>query len=161
MENNAENTTKKNSEKNIPPNMTTAKQDLEGTISFRKGFNYSFIEGDHTVYLNCSAVNGKERLYVDDVLVSGKWSFRRKSIHYFSIGEDSYEVELHVVNMFTGETHCTLIKNDVHVKTLKKALKKSLQLSKDKLWWFIPSCFVAGALCGFLAVNVLFMLFGE
>ncbi|MBA6250733.1 MULTISPECIES: hypothetical protein [unclassified Colwellia] len=161
MENNIENTTKKSTEKNIPPNTITAEQDLEGTISFREGFNYSFIEGDHTVYLNCSAVNGKERLYVDDVLVSGKWSFRRKSIHHFSIGADSYEVELHVVNMFTGETHCTLIKNDVHVKTIKKALKKSRQLSKDKLWWYIPYCFLAGGLLGFLLAKVFFMLFGK
>jgi hypothetical protein len=105
-------------------NKTTVKKDLEGTVSFRKGFSYSFAEGEHTIDLSCSAVNGKEKLYVDDVLVSKKWSFRRKSIHQFSIGDDSYEVELHVVNMLTGETHCTLIKNDVHVKTLKKSVKE-------------------------------------
>jgi hypothetical protein len=151
----------KNTENNKDQNIAKKEKEFQGTVSFRKGFNYSFTEGEHTVYLNCSAVNGKERLYVDDALVSKKWSFRRKSIHQFSMGDDLYEVELHVVNMLTGETHCTLIKNGVHVKTLKKALKKSRQLSKDILWWFIPSCFVAGALCGFLAVNVFFMLFGE
>ncbi|KKO48677.1 hypothetical protein VT06_10265 [Arsukibacterium sp. MJ3] len=161
MENNAENTANKSTEKNTQANTATIKQDLEGTVSFRKGFNYSFIEGDHIIYLNCSAVNGKERLYVDDVLVSGKWSFRRKSIHHFSIGADFYEVELHVVNMFTSETHCTLVKNDVHVKTLKKALNKSRQLSKDKIWWYIPYCYLAGGLFGFLLAKVFFMLFGE
>jgi hypothetical protein len=142
-------------------NKTTVKKDLEGTVSFSKGFSYSFAEGEHTIDLSCSAVNGKEKLYVDDVLVSKKWSFRRKSIHQFRIGDDSYEVELHVVNMLTGETHCTLIKNDVHVKTLQKALKKSRQLSKDKLWWYIPYCFLAGGLLGFLMAKVFFILFGE
>ena len=63
--------------------------------------------------------------------------------------------------MLTGETHCTLIKNDVHVKTLKKALKKSRQLNKSNFWWYIPGFFVAGAVSGFLAVKVIFMLFGE
>ncbi|WP_220469641.1 hypothetical protein, partial [Colwellia sp. BRX10-7] len=54
----AENTTKKNSEKNIPPNMTTAKRDLEGTISFRKGFNYSFIEGvDRILHINLAVIH--------------------------------------------------------------------------------------------------------
>ena len=151
------NTTENHTEKNI----TSIEKDIENTISFRKGFNYNFAQGEHTIHLNCSAVNGKEQLYIDDKLVSKKWSFRRKSIHQFSIGDDLYEVELNVVNMLTGETHCTLIKNDVHVKTLKKALKKSRQLNKSNFWWYIPGFFVAGAVSGFLAVKVIFMLFGE
>jgi hypothetical protein len=142
-------------------NTDTKEKELEATISFRKGFDYSFTEGEHTIHLNCSAVNGKERLYIDDKLVSKKWSFRRKSIHTFTIDADHYEVELNVVNMLTGGTHCTLIKNDVHVTTLKKALKKSRQLTKDKILWYLPSCFVVGAVSGFLAVEVFFMLFGE
>jgi hypothetical protein len=150
-----------NSDTNVDMSTETTEKGLEGTISFSKGFQYAFTEGDHTIHLSCSAVNGRERLYVDDKLVSKKWSFRRKSIHQFPIGDDLYEVELHVVNMFTGETHCTLIKNDVHVKTLKKALKKSRQLSKDNFWWYIPSCFVVGAVSGFLALKFIFMLFGE
>jgi hypothetical protein len=155
----------KNEETNITAgtvtNTETQGKDIESTISFRKGFNYSFTEGEHTIHLNCSAVNGKEQLYIDDELVSKKWSFRRKSIHQFSIGDDLYEVELNVVNMLTGETHCTLIKNDVHVKTLKKALKKSRQLNKDNFWWYIPSFFVVGAVSGFLAVKVFIILFGK
>lgn len=157
MENKTETSTVNTTEKNI----TSIEKDIESTISFRKGFNYSFTQGEHTIHLHCSAVNGKEQLYIDDKLVSKKWSFRRKSIHQFSIGDDLYEVELNVVNMLTGETHCTLIKNDVHVKTLKKALKKSRQLNKSNFWWYIPSFFVAGAVSGFLAVKVIFMLFGE
>jgi hypothetical protein len=153
--------TETNTVNNTETNTASKETDIESTISFRKGFNYSFTEGEHTIHLNCSAVNGKEQLYIDDKLVAKKWSFRRKSIHQFSIGDDLYEVELHVVNMFTGETHCTLVKNDVHVKTLKKALKKSRQLSKDNFWWYIPSCFVVGAVSGFLALKFIFMLFGE
>jgi uncharacterized membrane protein YraQ (UPF0718 family) len=146
---------------NTTENLTAPKKDIENIISFRKGFSYSFTEGEHTIHLHCSAVNGREQLYIDDKLVSKKWSFRRKSIHQFSIGDDLYEVELNVVNMLTGETHCTLIKNDVHVKTLKKALKKSRQLNKSNFWWYIPGFFVAGVVSGFLAVKVIFMLFGE
>jgi len=144
----------------LKKNIEIKDNNLEGTVSFRKGFGYSFTENEHIIRLHCSAVSGKEYLYVDEILVSEKWSFRRKSIHKFTIGDDFYEVELHVVNLLTGETHCTLIKDGVHVKTLKKALKKSRQLSKDKIWWYIPSCFLVGGLAGFLSVKVFFMLFG-
>jgi hypothetical protein len=156
MENKTETSTVNTAEKH-----TASKRDIENIISFRKGFNYSFTEGEHTIHLHCSAVNGSEKLYIDDKLESKKWSFKRKSIHTFTIADDHYEVELHVVNMLTGETHCTLIKNDVHVKTLKKALKESRQLTKEKIWWYLPTCFAVGALSGFLAVKVIFMLFGE
>jgi len=142
-------------------NIETKDENFDGTVSFSKGYDYSFEEAGHTIRLHCSAINGKEHLYIDNELVSKKWSFRRKSIHEFTIGEDHYEVELHVVDMLIGETHCTLIKNDVHVKTLKKALKQSRQLSKDKLWWYIPSCFLIGGISGFLFVKVIFLLFGE
>jgi hypothetical protein len=169
MEKNEDKSTENNLEMNAETNITTGtvtntethEKDFEGTISFRKGFNYSFTEGEHTIDLSCSAVNGKEQLYVDDVLASKKWSFKRKSIHQFPIGDDTYEVELNVVDLFTGETHCTLIKNGVHVKTLKKALKKSRQLSKDNFWWYIPCCFLVGAASGFLALKFIFILFGE
>ena len=136
-------------------------KELDSTVSFRKGFSYSYRDNDHDIHLQCSAFSGKEYLYVDDKLVSEKWSFKRKSIHQFTLGDDLYEVELHVVNLLTGETHCTLIKNDVHVKTLKQALKKSRQLTKDKIWWYIPSCFLVGAIAGFVSVKFFLMMFGE
>jgi len=134
---------------------------LDGTVSFTKGYDYSFEENGHVIRLHCSAVNGKEHLYIDNKLDSKKWSFRRKSIHTFSIEKDCYEVELHVVDMWIGETHCTLIKNGVHVKTLKKALAKNRQMSKENLWWYIPSCFLVGGIAGFVAVKIAFMWFGE
>ena len=71
----------------------------------------------------------------------------------FNIGEDNYEIEFNVVNMFNGETHCTLIKNDVPVKTLKKVLLMKYQLSGGKNASItIFACFVIGAICGFVSV---------
>jgi hypothetical protein len=133
----------------------------DGTVRFSKGYNYSFEENGHVIHLHCSAVNGREKLYVDNKLASKKWSFRRKSLHIFSIENDSYEVELHVVDILKGETHCTLIKNGVHVQTLKQALTKSRQLDKDKLWWSIPLIFIVGVIAGVSMVEIAFMLFGE
>jgi hypothetical protein len=133
----------------------------DGTVRFSKGYNYSFEENGHSIHLHCSAVNGRERLYVDNKIASKKWSFRRKSIHMFSLEKDSYEVELHVVDILRGETHCTLIKNGVHVQTLKQALTKSRQLDKDKLWWSIPLIFIVGAIAGVSMVEIAFMWFGE
>jgi uncharacterized membrane protein YraQ (UPF0718 family) len=142
-------------------NTKNKNKDVESTVTFRKGFSYNFTDQAHDIRLHCSAFSGKEYLYVDEKRVSEKWSFRRKSIHKFAIGDDLYEVELHVVNLLTGETHCTLIKNDVHVKTLKQALKKSRQLTKDTIWWYMPACFLVGAIAGFISVKIFLMLFGE
>jgi len=133
----------------------------DGTVRFSKGYNYSFEENGHVIHLHCSAVNGREKLYIDNELASKKWSFRRKSLHTFSMGKDAYEVELHVVDILRGETHCTLIKNGVHVQTLKQALTKSGQLDKGKLWWSIPLIFLLGAIGGFSMVEIAFMWFGE
>jgi len=133
----------------------------DGTVRFSKGYHYRFTESGHTIRLHCSAVNGREKLYLDDELFSKKWSFRRKSLHTFSIEEDCYEVELNVVDLLSGETHCSLIKNGVHVQTLKQALTKSRQLNKDKLWWSIPALFIGGVISGIAVVEVAFMWFGR
>ncbi len=133
----------------------------DGTVRFSKGYNYSFEDNGHVIHLHCSAINGREKLYIDNKFASKKWSFRRKSIHIFSIEKDSYEIELYVVDILSGETHCTLIKNGVHVQTLKQALTKSRQLDKDKLWWSIPLIFLAGVIGGISMVEIAFMWFGE
>jgi hypothetical protein len=136
--------------------------EVDESVSYRGGFNYEFIVGAHQISVCCSSFSGKESIYVDGELVVTGISFHRKSFHDFSINDDHYEVELNVVDMLKGETHCTLIKNDVHVKTIKKALLAKNQLSKHspiaKLYIIIA--FIFGAASGYYLVKFLLSVFG-
>lgn len=133
---------------------------VDEVVSYREGFSFDFTDADHNISVRCSSITGKETVYVDDNLVAEKRSFRRKSSMNFNIGEDSYEVEFNVVNMLKGETHCTLIKNEAHLKTIKKALLKKNQLTGKNIWIKLPLYFVCGAICGSLAAKYLPILFG-
>ena len=78
----------------------------------------------------------------------------------FSIDGDNYEVEFNVVDMLKGETHCTLIKNNLHVKTIKKALLKKNQISGKQGWMKVSVIFVFGLISGYLLMQYLLMAFG-
>ncbi len=133
---------------------------VDETVSYRGGFTFDFDEAGHTINVHCSSVSGKESVYVDGELVTSKRTFRRKSSLTFAIGTDNYEIEFNVVDMRKGETHCTLIKNDVHVKTIKKALLKSNQITGKSGWLKVTLIFIVGAISGYLLMRYLLTVFG-
>jgi len=133
---------------------------LDESVSYRGGFNFDFKDGCHNINIRCSSVTGKESVFFDDQLMVEKRSFKRKSSMEFRHEDNRYEIEFDVVDMLKGETHCTLIKNDVHVKTIKKALLKKNQLAGKDLWLKLPIHFAIGATCGYLAVKYLPLMFG-
>jgi hypothetical protein len=140
----------------------TNENEVDESVSYRGGFNYEFIIEEHKINVRCSSFSGKESVYVDGELVVTGRSFRRKSSHNFTINNDHYEVELNVVDMLKGETHCTLIKNDVHVRTIKQALLAKNQLSTNnplgKLYIFVA--FILGGASGYYLVKFLLSMFG-
>jgi len=133
---------------------------VDETVSYRGGFSFHFEDAGHNIDIRCSAVTGKESVYYDDKLVEEKRSFRRKSSIEFLQGDDRYEVELNVVDMFKGETHCTLIKNDLHIKTIRKALIKTNQISGKSGWLKVSLIFAFGLISGYLLMDLLLMVFG-
>ena len=133
---------------------------LDETVNYSDGFSFDFEDAEHVINVRCSSFSGKESIYLDDQLIASKRSFKRKSSMSFTIGENNYESEFNVVNMFKAEVHCTLIKNDVHVKTIKKALLMKYQLSGKNAWLTIIACFVIGSICGSLSVLISSTIFG-
>lgn len=133
---------------------------VDETVSYRDGFHFDFEASNHKISVRCSSISGKETVFVDGELVAEKRSFRRKSSMAFSIDGDNYEVEFNVVDMLKGETHCTLIKNDLHVKTIKKALLKKNQISGKQGWMKVSVIFVFGLISGYLLMQYLLMTFG-
>jgi hypothetical protein len=133
---------------------------VDETVNYRDGFNFDFEDAGHVINVHCSSVSGKESIYLDGELVASKRSYRRKSSIKFAIDENNYEVEFNVVDMLKGETHCTLIKNDVHVKTIKKALLMKYQLTAKSTWIVVFLIFVFGGLSGFILMDYLLSIFG-
>ncbi|WP_019030119.1 hypothetical protein [Colwellia piezophila] len=133
---------------------------IDETVSYREGFSYKFEDAGNVINVRCSSISGKETVYVNEVLVAEKRSFRRKSSMVFNIGGDRYEIEFNVVDMLKGETHCTLIKNDLHVKTIKKALLKKNQISGKNGWLKVSLIFVFGLISGYLLMDYLLIFFG-
>jgi hypothetical protein len=120
-------------------------------VSFREGYNFVFEESGHLIRVHGSAVTGKESIYIDNKLVVEKRSFGRRSCLAFTLDGCSYEAEFYVANLLKGETHCSLIKEGVHVETLKKSLKKSRQVNTKS----VIRLFLYGALVGFVMVTVM------
>ena len=125
------------------------------TVSFRGGYNFLFEDEGHLIRVHGSAVTGKESIYVDDKLVTDKRSLGRRSCLSFAIDGIEYEAEFYVANLLTGETHCSLIKEGVHVETLKRTLKKSQQLNTKSLLISLLTGAIAG-FCGYMIVHQFF-----
>lgn len=133
---------------------------LDESVSYRRGFSFDFEDDGHNISVRCSSMTGKERVFLDGKLMAEKRSFRRKSSMGFMQGDNRYEVEFNVVNLLNGETHCTLIKNDVHVKTIKKALLKKNQLTGKNVWFKLPLYFAIGVAAGIYLPRYFLLVFG-
>jgi len=103
--------------------------EVKNDVAYRDGFHFYFQYQAYTIHAFGSAILGKEIVYLDDKIVAEKRSFRSKSCLAFEIGKTPFEIEFNMVNSITGELHCSLIKDGAHLKTLKRALKKSNHLT--------------------------------
>lgn len=134
---------------------------IDDGANYTTGFNFEFLQGDNTIRAFGSAKSGKEQVFFNDVLMAEKRSFGRKSCLSFDSNSYQYEVEFHVVNLFTGELHCTLIKDGVHVKTFKQSLAKKYQINgKRKLFFIVSQGFLAGFVLVW-ALDHFFNVFGK
>jgi hypothetical protein len=82
----------------------------ENGFSMSAGFWFAFTDGNNKIAVNGSAISGKEYVYVNGKLILEKWSFKQKSRHVFSLGDDRYEVFIYA-SILTGKVECTLSKN--------------------------------------------------
>ena len=125
-----------------------------------EGYNFHFDVDGHHIHSYGSSRSGKEIVYVDGEVVSERRSFRKRSQIEFLLDGDKYELEYHMISMFTGELHCTLIKNDVHVETQIIKLKDLKQQNSKDFWKGFAVWFVIGAVCGFVGMRLLINVLG-
>ena len=95
-----------------------------------------FDVGEHVIRVEASYLTGKERVYVDDELVSEKLTWRFQSEYQFQLDGKDVIVRLKVASMLTGPVAITLIVNgevvDADIWNLKRILKTN---ATSQVWW--------------------------
>lgn len=86
--------------------------------SFSKGISFYFRDDDNEIIANGSLFTGHEAIYLNSKKVSGKRSFSKESLHQFSSETSRYEIEYKTESILKGNLTCTLIKDNVHFKTI-------------------------------------------
>lgn len=115
-----------------------------------------FDVGEHVIRVEASYLTGKERVYVDDELVSEKLTWRFQSEHHFNLDDKSVTVRLKVASMLTGPVAITLIVNgeevDADIWDLKRIFKTT---TSGQAWWkTLLLIFALGLLGGVLGYFV-------
>lgn len=121
----------------------------------RNGYRFTFEEQGMEIKCWGSAFTGKEKVLLNGNLVSElRTVTKRQTVHNFKVGDSTYEVELTVVSMLTGELHCVLIKDGVHVET--KKLIQAQSIDRQPYGWkrFAKDVIVYGSIGA--VVGVLF-----
>ncbi len=134
----------------------TDNDDVEqvGSLSLiSKGYNFKFNVEGHEVHGWGSAKSGKEKVYLDGNLISSKWGLTKKSVHQFEVNNVSYEMEFNVVSLLTGELHCILIKNGVHLETQKQIPKP--YANKKLANWRLALHTIAAGILGYWFMTLL------
>ena len=130
------------------------------TSSFLKGIVFNFSDGNNKIKVVSSMKSGRETVYFNDEKVSEKRSMKRQSQHKIVINGTVYEVEFNVTSLLDGIIKCTLIKDDVHLKTLTYNYVEEIQgKSPNKSKKSALISLTLWTICGFFIGFVLAYLF--
>tara|TARA_R100001143_G_scaffold63579_1_gene72368 strand:- start:3418 stop:3915 length:498 start_codon:yes stop_codon:yes gene_type:complete len=112
-------------------NSTDIAEILSIELSLHKGGNFIFILNGTKIRFWISLYNGIEKLFVDEKLVSKKWSFRKNSEHPFTLNNTHYKVRIYTLHRakyhfktFLMKGDEVIIEQEVKEKTDEKGLIK-------------------------------------
>lgn len=81
-------------------------------ISLHKGGNFIYILNGTRIRFWISLYSGIEKLFVDEKLVSKKWSFRKNSDHHFTLKNIDYKVRIYTLHRAKYHFKTFLMKGD-------------------------------------------------
>jgi len=81
----------------------------EGSIA--KGLYFVFPLGTRTITAWGSPTTGRERVFVDNVVISEGRNMRKESVHRVRIDDQEYAVAFRIISITKGPMECRLIKN--------------------------------------------------
>jgi seryl-tRNA synthetase len=123
-------------------------QQTNKAVTLKNGYWFFFdIEG-HQIAAN-GVMSGKESVYVNDELVSKKWSFFGTK-HYFKINNTDYLIDFEMASQFRGEVQCRLFKEGTLIATELKAFYN--KDNKSNFWKVIFASFIVGFIFSFSTV---------
>ncbi|MDO6427162.1 hypothetical protein Q4489_09070 [Thalassotalea sp. 1_MG-2023] len=128
-------------------------------VGYREGYHFYFTFDEQHIHVHCSALSGKESIYVNEELVITQRSLGLKSCQTLTIANKTVEIEITMAKILTGEVHCTLIVDNTHVATQKQVLKKRYQLNDKTLLPWMLLFGLLGAVLGYLSVDIFNQLF--
>lgn len=95
-------------------------QKLDAKKALFQGVTFTFHVNGSVIECWGSGWSGKEVIKVDGKLISQRRVFlSNPSVHSFIHNGVTFEVEFNIINRLTGELHCILIRDGVHVETKK------------------------------------------
>ena len=102
--------------------------------SIRKGNWFIFPDGEHTIQIWGSNLNGKEQVFLNGQLVSEQRSMKLNSAHTFTTPQGvRYEVLFGSPGLLKGVLTCTVTKNGVPVKTFHTRFVKGNNVTWKRL----------------------------
>lgn len=95
---------------------------------------------DNIVQVWGSNLNGKEKVYLNDVLVSEKRNLKLKGNHTFNDNKgNNYEVKIKTESITKGVVSVEIIKNDTSLKTFTTHFVRGKWVTKQQLIFLIVS----------------------
>ena len=119
-------------------------------VSLGKGYWFYFDDNGTPITAFGSAVSGREKVFVDDELVSSKRNWRFSTHHDFTWNDTPYRVEFKVTDWRTGELTCSLSKDGTLVSTATKAYATSEKAAFS--WRSLLLSVLYGGIFGFAVV---------
>ena len=136
---------------------------LENSITMKNGGNFYFDVQVKQVRAWFSAFTGKEKVYVNDVLVSSKWSLGRVSSHSFTIDDVRYTLKIGLrswLDMFQGAFIAELYRGEVLIDQDEICIGDDKKNCKPFSWKQFALLFIAGLMVGWLIGSLLTKIFG-
>ena len=90
--------------------------------SLKQGLRFYFYHQEIEIKIHINVLTGTQTVSVNGQQISqvnGWKAWRVTNHHTFKIVASVYEVELNVVSVIKGKLNCSLIKDGVHITTLK------------------------------------------
>jgi hypothetical protein len=130
------------------------KREKINKFTFKGGYEFYFYDCGHEILAIGSSWSGKETVILNGKEVSSIRNLaKRIAVQQFNIEKEQYELEMNMVEIKSGELHCTLIKNGVHFETqVLSAYSPGFLSSLIKTT--LISAFV-GLIIGFLSVTLI------
>ncbi|WP_462146807.1 hypothetical protein [Pseudoalteromonas gelatinilytica] len=126
--------------------------------SHKLGNKFYFQDGDNQIACFGHIMSGKEKIYVNDELVSEKRSFGFKSNHDFNYQGNAYAVKFEMQNILTGKVECSFYKAG---KLVKQSTQTSLTDNPKQVALVTLGCFLGGAISGYAVVTFIEPFLGK